>query len=65
MPSQVAVQGTVNLVTPVTDSGSNRVLIQFNGAENAPPSPRQEKAARYSGHSVGAGAELTQVPRYH
>ena len=49
-----AVQGTVNLVTPVTDVGSNRVLIQFNGAENAPPSPRQEKAARYSGHSFYA-----------
>ena len=49
-----AVQGTINLVTPVKDSGSNRVLIQFNGAENAPPSPRQEKAARYSGHSFYA-----------
>lgn len=62
IPSEVAklkmcvlvVQGTVNLVTPVANSGSNRILIQFNGAENAPPSPRQEKVARYGSHSFYA-----------
>jgi hypothetical protein len=39
---------------PITDTASNRVLIQFNQANDSPPSGRQEKAARHGSHSFYA-----------
>lgn len=39
---------------PVTDAASNRALIQFNQANDSPPSGRQEKAARHGSHSFYA-----------
>lgn len=41
-------------VPPIADTKSSRNLLQFNQADNSPPSPRQERVAKYGIHTFYA-----------
>jgi hypothetical protein len=45
----------IGVSAPTADPKSNRNLLQFNRADDSPPNPnRQEKVARYAGHTFYA-----------